>query len=55
MKFIAPNIDDIPAKWRLKIAKSTDPPECDCVPDNGGYQNQKDNKVKPLIAATVFF
>ena len=40
MKFIAPNIDDIPAKWRLKIAKSTDPPECDCVPDNGGYTVQ---------------
>ena len=27
MKFIAPNIELIPAKWRLKIAKSTDPPE----------------------------
>lgn len=27
MKFIAPNIEDIPAKCKLKIAKSTDPPE----------------------------
>lgn len=29
IKFIAPNIDEIPAKCKLKIAKSTDPPECD--------------------------
>lgn len=36
MKFIAPSIDDIPAKCRLNIAISTDPPECDCTPDNGG-------------------
>jgi hypothetical protein len=27
MKFIAPKIDEIPAKCRLKIAKSIDPPE----------------------------
>lgn len=27
MKFIAPKIEDIPAKCKLKIAKSTDPPE----------------------------
>lgn len=27
IKFIAPNIDDIPAKCKLKIAKSTAPPE----------------------------
>jgi len=27
MKFIAPNIDDIPAKCKLNIAKSTEPPE----------------------------
>jgi hypothetical protein len=37
IKFIAPNIDEIPAKCRLKIAKSTDPPECDAIPDSGGY------------------
>jgi hypothetical protein len=29
MKLIAPNNDDIPARCKLKIAKSTDPPECD--------------------------
>lgn len=27
MKFIAPKIEDIPAKCKLNIAKSTDPPE----------------------------
>lgn len=27
IKFIAPNIDEIPAKCRLKITKSTEPPE----------------------------
>jgi len=27
IKFIAPNIDDIPARCKLKIAKSTEPPE----------------------------
>lgn len=36
IKFIAPNIEDIPAKCNEKIAKSTEPPECDCIPDNGG-------------------
>jgi len=27
IKFIAPNIDEIPAKCKLKIAKSTEAPE----------------------------
>jgi hypothetical protein len=27
IKFIAPNNDEIPAKCKLNIAKSTDPPE----------------------------
>lgn len=27
IKFIAPRIDETPAKCKLKIAKSTDPPE----------------------------
>jgi len=27
IKFIAPSIDDIPARCKLKIAKSTEPPE----------------------------
>jgi hypothetical protein len=26
MKFIAPNIEEIPAKWSENIAKSTEPP-----------------------------
>ena len=36
IKLIAPNIEDIPARCKLKIAKSTEPPECDWTPDNGG-------------------
>ena len=37
IKFIAPNIVVIPAKCKLKIAKSTLGPLWDCIPDNGGY------------------
>lgn len=37
IKFIAPKIDDIPAKCKLKIAKSTAPPEWNSILDNGGY------------------
>jgi hypothetical protein len=37
IKFIAPKIDEIPAKCKLKIAKSTAPPECANIPLNGGY------------------
>ena len=36
IKFMAPNNEDTPARCKLKIAKSTDPPECDCIPANGG-------------------
>ena len=36
MKFIAPNKEDTPAKCKLKIAKSTDAPECDWIPAKGG-------------------
>ena len=36
MKFIAPKIDEIPAKWRLKIAKSIEPPEWKSIDANGG-------------------
>jgi hypothetical protein len=36
MKFIAPNIDEIPAKCNEKIAKSTDPPEWYSTEANGG-------------------
>lgn len=37
MKLIAPRIDEIPARWRLKIAKSTEPPEWAWIPERGGY------------------
>jgi hypothetical protein len=37
MKLIAPNKEEIPARCKLNIAKSTEPPECDCILDNGGY------------------
>lgn len=37
MKLIAPNNEETPAKCKEKIAKSTEPPECDCTLDNGGY------------------
>jgi len=40
IKFIAPNSEDIPAKCKLKIAKSTEPPECETTPLNGGYTVQ---------------
>jgi len=46
MKLIAPKIDEIPAKCRLNIAKSTAPPECAVIPDNGGYT------VQPVPAPT---
>lgn len=37
IKFIAPKIEDIPDRCKLNIAKSTEAPECDCIPDRGGY------------------
>lgn len=36
IKFTAPMIEEIPAQWRLNIAKSTEPPEWVCGPDRGG-------------------
>ena len=36
IKFIAPKIEEIPAKCKLKIAKSTEPPECAWIPAKGG-------------------
>ena len=36
IKFIAPKIEAAPDKWRLKIAKSTEPPEWAIIPDKGG-------------------
>jgi hypothetical protein len=36
MKLILPKIDEIPARWRLKIAKSTEIPEWNLESDRGG-------------------
>lgn len=36
IKFVAPNKEEIPAKCKLKIAKSTEPPEWYSILDNGG-------------------
>ena len=36
MKFIAPSIEDTPAKCSENIAKSTDAPGCPLIEDNGG-------------------
>ena len=35
-KLILPRIEDTPAKWRLKIAKSTEIPEWNLESDKGG-------------------
>jgi len=40
IKFIAPAIEDIPARCKLKIVKSTEEPGCPNVDDNGGYNVQ---------------
>ena len=37
IKLIAPRIEEIPAKCKEKIARSTDPPACARLPDKGGY------------------
>jgi hypothetical protein len=37
MKLILPKIDAAPDKCKLKIAKSTEGPECACILLNGGY------------------
>ena len=36
IKLRAPNIEEIPAKCKLNITKSTEPPECTVMPDKGG-------------------
>lgn len=36
MKLIAPKIEEAPAKWRLKIVKSTEGPPCARFADKGG-------------------
>jgi hypothetical protein len=40
IKFIAPKIDAAPDRCRLKIAKSTAPPEWAVMLDSGGYTVQ---------------
>jgi hypothetical protein len=40
IKFIAPKIEEAPAICKLKIARSTDPPECARIPLKGGYTVQ---------------
>jgi hypothetical protein len=37
IKLIAPNIEEAPARWRLKITKSTAAPECARAPLKGTY------------------
>lgn len=39
-KINSTNNEDTPAKCKLNTAKSTEPPECDSVPANGGYNVQ---------------
>lgn len=36
IKFSAPRIEDTPARWREKIARSTDGPEWAIFPERGG-------------------
>lgn len=36
IKFIAPKIEEAPERCKLKIAKSTDPPEWAVILDKGG-------------------
>lgn len=40
IKFTAPRIDEIPAKCKEKIAKSTEAPPCAIFEDKGGYTVQ---------------
>jgi len=40
IKLIAPKIEDAPAKCKLKIARSTEIPEWNRLPANGGYTVQ---------------
>lgn len=40
MKLIAPRIEEIPARWREKITKSTEAPGWEKFPAKGGYTVQ---------------
>jgi hypothetical protein len=46
IKLIAPNIEEAPARCKLKIAKSTEGPECASAALSGGYT------VQPVPAPT---
>ena len=37
MKLIAPRIEEIPARWSEKMARSTEAPACARLPAKGGY------------------
>lgn len=49
IKLIAPRIDETPARWREKIARSTEAPACARLPARGGYTVQP----VPTPASTV--
>ena len=36
MKLIAPRMEEIPARWREKMVRSTDAPACARLPASGG-------------------
>lgn len=36
IKLIAPRMDEIPARWREKIVRSTEAPACARLPASGG-------------------
>lgn len=40
MKLMAPRIDEIPARWREKMARSTEAPAWARLPASGGYTVQ---------------
>lgn len=40
IKLMAAAIDDAPTKWKLKITKSTETPECEWIDESGGYAVQ---------------
>jgi hypothetical protein len=58
IKLIDPKTEDAPEICKLKIAKSTEGPECPWIEDNGGYtvhpvpapDSTNDDKIKKIIA-----
>lgn len=49
IKLMAPRMEETPAKWREKIAKSTEAPACARLPARGGYTVQP----VPAPASTI--